>query len=149
MVAFITALVITIGMTAGIFVYADRRPADQPTTWGEAMIGSAYVFMLLILWFGILPDQFVDWVDSEGWNNERFFVGPGAILEAKAQGGWFPFSITYLAIRDIVVVIEHVIALALLPITAAYWQNRGERAKAKDAAAAAPSDFGRPLVREA
>ncbi len=148
MVAFFVALIVTVGMTAGIFVYADRRPSDQPTTWGEAMVGSTYAFMVLLLWFGILPDQFIDWVDAEGWNTEKFFVGPGAIIEAKAHGGWFPFSITYQALRDVVVVVEHVIALGLLPVVARYWQTRGERAKAKQAGAATPSQFGRPLVRE-
>lgn len=148
MVAFIVATVVTLGMTAGLLAYANKRPADQMTTWGEAMVGSAYVFFLLVMVFGILPDQFIDWVDAEGWDTERFFVGPGGILQAQAQGGWFPFSITYQAIRDIIVVIQHVIAITLLPVVAIYWQKRGDRAAAKSAATATPSDFGRPLVRE-
>ena len=102
MVAFIVATVLTFAMTAGIIVYANIRPADQPTTWGEAMVGSAYVFMLLMLVFGMWPDQFIDWVDAEGWDTEKLFVGPGGIIEAQAQGGWFPFTITYQAVRDVI-----------------------------------------------
>lgn len=149
MVAFIVALVVTIVMTGGIVAYANLRPVDQPTTWGEAMVGSAYVFMLLMVVFGILPDQFIDWVDAEGWDTEKLFVGPGGIIEAQAQGGWFPFTITYQAIRDIIIVVQHVVALAIVPAVAIHWQKRGDRAKAKAATTATPSDFGRPLVREA
>ncbi|NOX28582.1 MAG: hypothetical protein GXP35_00800 [Actinobacteria bacterium] len=149
MVAFIVALIVNVAMALGIVAYANIRPAGRPTTWGEAMVGSAYVFMLFIVTFGIVPDQFIDWVDALGWDTERFFVGPGAIIEAQAQGGWFPFSITYQAIRDIIVVVQHVVSLALFPVIAIYWQKRGDRATAKEAAAATPSDFGRPLVREA
>ncbi len=149
MVAFIVATVLTFAMTAGIIVYANIRPADQPTTWGEAMIGSAYVFMLLMLVFGMWPDQFIDWVDAEGWDTEKLFVGPGGIIEAQAQGGWFPFTITYQAVRDVIIVVQHLIAMGLIPVVALYWQKRGDRAKAKADAQATPSDFGRPLVREA
>ena len=55
MVALIVALVVTLAMS-GVFIgYSYVRPADQPTTWGEAMVGAVFVFMYFVMVFGILP----------------------------------------------------------------------------------------------
>ena len=136
MVALVVALVVTVVMSGIIVAYARVRPVDRPTTWGEAMIGAAFIFMLFVMLFGILPDQFIDYADNDlRWTNEKFVFTEASIM---------PFRMDYQKVRDIVVVIEHLIALGGIPVVAIMWQKRGERV----IASAPTSDYGRPLVRE-
>lgn len=135
MVALIVALVVTLAMTGAIVGYSYVRPADKPTTWGEAMVGSAFVFMLFVMLFGILPDQFIDWADNDlEWTNEKFLFTEDSIM---------PFRMDYQKLRDVIVVIEHIVALGAIPVVAVAWQKRGERT-----GPSTTSDFGRPLVKE-
>ena len=50
-----------------------RRNAGRsasPCTWGEAMLGGAYVFALLFLVFGVVPHQWLIYADNElGWRD--------------------------------------------------------------------------------
>ncbi len=135
MVALIVALVATIAMTGGVIGYSRLRPADRPTTWGEAMIGATYIFMLFVLLFGILPDQFIDYADNDlKWTNEKFLFTQDSIM---------PFRMDYQKLRDLIVVVEHLVALGAIPVVAVNWQKRGERV-----GPSTTSDFGRPLVKE-
>jgi hypothetical protein len=141
MVAFVASVLVSILLFGiGIFVM-HRRPAEAAatTTWGEAMLGAVYVFGSLFWVFGVVPHQWILWADSDlGWRPDRFLVGPGEVL------GDLPFEIPYTALRDIVVVLIHVVYVAGWLIIWSKWQNRG-----KEAPVAEPvtSDYGRPLVK--
>ena len=75
MAALITSIVITTLMIAGVIGYGKRRPIDRQTSWGEAMLGSAFVFMLLLMVFGVVPDRWVRLTDNEwGWSVEKMPV---------------------------------------------------------------------------
>ena len=135
MVALIVALVVTVAMSAGVVAYSYIRPADQPTTWGEAMVASVYIFFLFVMLFGILPDQFIDYADNDlAWTNEKFVFTEASIM---------PFRMDYQKVRDLIVVVEHLVALGAIPAVAVAWQKRGDRV-----APSTTSDFGRPLVKE-
>ena len=127
--------------------YAKRRPANKPTTWGEAMLAACYVFGAMFIAFGVAPHQFIDHADKDlGWNKTKIVYGPFDLLKPKVLGGHFPFSIPYEAIRDIVVVIIHVWYFGLIIWLWKVWQTRGERQKASTVAI--ESSYGRPLVRK-
>jgi len=146
-VAFTLSVIVAVVLTAGIIAYAKRRPADSSHTWGEAMFGSMVVFFLFFWVYGVVPHQWLTWADNElSWRPDRLFVGPGGILEAQAQGGWMPFSITYVVIRDIIAVAIYAVFLGINIWMWSMWQNRGKAAEAE--AAPERSSFGRPLVRE-
>ena len=135
MVALIVALVVTLAMTGVLVGYSYIRPADRPTTWGEAMIGATFVFMLFMMLFGILPDQFIDYADNDlEWTNEKFLFTEDSIM---------PFRMDYQKLRDLIVVVEHLVALGGIPAVAVMWQKRGERV-----GPTTTSDYGRPLVKE-
>ena len=86
-----------------------RRKFDRKATWGEAMLGAAYVFAVLFLAFGVVPHQWIDHADKElGWRKDKLVYGPFNILKSDTIGGSFPIVISYEAIRDIVVVVIHV-----------------------------------------
>lgn len=148
MVEFVVSLIVTGLMLAIYHWYAARTPADKKMTWGEAMVTSTYVFAVFFWIYGVVPHYWLTWADAGlGWRADRLFEA-GGLLQAKAQGGWFPFDISYLHLRDIIAVVIYVIALGGNIWYWNHWQTRGERAVAKEQAKETPSEFGRPLVRE-
>jgi hypothetical protein len=137
-------------MSYGIFWYATRRPVGTPVTWGEAMVGAAYVFFLSFLAYGVVPHQWLTLAENEwSWRADRIVFGIGNILQPQSQGGWFPFDITYRAISDSIAVLIYGIGLGLHIWMWAKWQNRGKDAEAKaQAALGRTSSFGRPLIKQ-
>ena len=147
MVAFALSIVVTVLLVGAILAYMQRRPVGTPVTWGEAMFGSMIVFFLMFWVYGVVPHQWLTWADNElNWRTDKLFVGPGGILRAQAQGGSFPFTITYVVIRDIIASGIYVVAVAGHVALFLMWQNRGKKAEAAEAVEL--SSFGRPLVRE-
>lgn len=142
MVALVTSILATAGMIVGIVWYGKRRPTDRRTTWGEAMLGAAFIFMLLLLVFGVVPDRWVRLTDNEwGWSVERFLVTEGQFMTSPIT--FPPTRIDLKKVSDIVVVVEHLIAFIGLPVLAMWWQRRDKA----EPAAEPISDYGRPLVK--
>ena len=139
MVAFLTSLVITVGITVAVMLYGKRRPVGTPITWGEAMFGSMVVFAAIFLIYGVDPHQWLAYADNElGWRKDKIVFGPGDILD-KA----LPFTLTYEAIRDFIAAGIYIVALGVQITLWAMWQNRG-KSKPKEIETSA---FGRPLVK--
>ena len=143
--AFLFSFGLTVGLALLVIPYGKRRKPGTPLTWGEAMIGAAYIFLVLFLAFGVVPHQWIDHADKNlGWRKDKPLRGPGGILRAKSSGGSFPFEISYEAVRDIIVVVIHAIFIGLFMYLAVWWQKRGQQA-AKEIE---KSTYGRPLVRK-
>lgn len=147
MVAFTLSIAVTVVLTGAVLAYMRVRPAGAPLTWGEAMFGSMVVFFGMFWVYAVVPHQWLAWADNElNWRSDKLFVGPGGILRAQAQGGDFPFTITYVVIRDVIAVGIYGVAMIAHVGLWMLWQNRGKR---RDAGKAVErSSFGRPLVRE-
>ena len=144
--AFLFSLFLTTAMTLVAIPFGKRRPKGTPTTWGEAMLGSVYAFFVWFLAFGVVPHQFIVHADNElGWRKDKLLNGPFNLLQAKANGGNFPFTISYEALRDIIVVVIHVYFIGLMVFIFVWWQKRDEKA-AKELET---SSYGRPLVKKA
>ena len=142
MVALVTSILVTGLMIYGVVWYGKRRPSGRPTTWGEAMLGAAYVFMILLMVFGIVPDRWVRLTDNEwGWSVERFLVTEGQFLTSPIT--FPPMRIDLKKVSDMVVVIEHVAALVGLPVLWMWWQRRDKA----QPTAEPTSDYGRPLIK--
>ena len=144
--AFLVSLILTTAMALAVIPYGKRRPLGRPTTWGEAMMASVYVFFAMFLAFGVVPHQFIDHADKElGWRKDKLVYGPFDILNAKANGGNFPFTISYEAIRDIIVVVIHAYFIGLMIWLFVWWQKRGEKIAGAELE---QSTYGRPLVKK-
>lgn len=145
-VAFLFSFLLTLVMTFAAVPYGKRRPKDKPFTWGEAMFAAVYVFALLFVAFGVVPHQFIDHADKNlGWDRSKIVYGPFDILKPTPLGGaWNPITITYEAIRDIVVVMLHVFYFGLMCVMWAWWQRRGQTTSTE----VEKSTYGRPLVKK-
>ena len=144
--AFIASFVATLVLALAIIPYGKRRPVDKPLTWGDALLGSTYVFGLAFLAFGMVPHQWIDHADKDlGWSRDKLIYGPGGILKPESAGGWNPITLQYEAVRDIVVVVIHLVLFGLFIFLGGWWQKRGE-VKPKELPT---STYGRPLVKKA
>lgn len=141
MVAFIASLIITVLLVGGIFWYGGRRPTDAYLTWGDAMFGATYVFLLLFWVYGVVPHQWITWADGElNWRPDAVMVGWGGILEP------LPFEMSLQTLRDLIVVGIYGIAIAGNVAVWAWWQKRGTAKPAAEELET--SEYGRPLVKQ-
>lgn len=140
MVALVVSIIAAVVMTIGILWYARRRPKGTPDTWGEAMLGSAYVFFLAFLAYGIIPHQWLTLAENElSWRADRLVVSP-------ADGPLIPFDITYRTLSDSIAGVFYVIFLGGQIWLWLVWQNRD---KQKDKSTeVVKSSYGRPLVKQ-
>ena len=144
--AFIVSFVATLVLSLAIIPYGKRRPVDKPLLWGDALLGATYLFGLLFLAFGVVPHQWIDHADKDlGWSRDKVIYGPGDILKPESAGGWNPITLQYEAVRDIVVVLIHVVFFGLYIYLAVWWQKRGEVTPKE----LPTSTYGRPLVKKA
>ena len=146
-VALIFSTLLTVVLTLAIVWYGKRRPVGKPLQWGEAMFAAAYGFLILFLAYGVVPHQWLTHADNElAWRRDKIVYGPFDILKPEALGGWFPFTITYEAIRDIIATVFYIVFLGAQIWIWAWWQNRAKAGEVKPAIAT--SSYGRPLVRK-
>ena len=143
MVALVTSILITGLMISGVVAYGKRRPIDRRTSWGEAMVGATFVFMLFMMVFGVVPDRWVRLTDNEwGWSVERMLFTEGQFIDGNPIT-FPPFRMDLKKVSDIVVVVEHIVALVGLPFIWLWWQKRDEKKPTVEPV----SDFGRPLMK--
>ena len=145
-VAFLVSFFGAIALTLAVIPYGNRRPVGKPLSWGEAMIASVYAFGVMFLAFGVAPHQWIDHADKNlGWTKDKIIYGPFGILKPQSAGGWNPITLQYEAVRDIVVVLIHVVFFGVFIFLAIWWQKRGN-VKPKELPV---STYGRPLVKKA
>ena len=144
--AFIVSFVAAVVLSMVVIPYGQRRPKEKGVTWGEAMLGGTYIFGVLFLAYGVVPHQWIDHADKNlGWSKDKLIFGPGGILKPESFGGWNPITLQYEAVRDIVVVLLHLIFFGLHVFLAVWWQNR-DKVTPKELPV---SSYGRPLVKKA
>jgi len=144
--AFLVSFFGAIFLVLVVIPFGKRRPVDKPLLWGEALLASVYVFATMFVAFGMVPHQWLDHADKDlGWSRDKLLYGPGGILKPVSAGGWNPITLQYQAVRDIVVVVLHLIFFGLFIFVAIWWQKRGA-VKPKELPT---STYGRPLVKKA
>jgi Na+-driven multidrug efflux pump len=145
--AFLFSLFLTLALMQLARMYGKRRPAGKRFTWGEAMLGSLYVYFVCFLAYGVVPHHWLNHATGEvGWRKDKFLWGPGGILKPRSAGGWNPITLQYAAVSDIVATLIYIVFLGLQIFVWIEWQNRG-KAK-KSAGELMTSTFGRPLVKK-
>ena len=150
MVAFLTSVAVTAVMI-GIIVYVGMtRPPGTPLTWGEGFLAGTFMFALMLMLYGIVPNQWLAWADTElGWRSDSIGV-------PTPFGRWWENGLTFfgrgrimitaLVIRDIIASLIYVVAFVGQIMGWLWWQKRGKRTAPPPAIET--SAFGRPLVRK-
>jgi hypothetical protein len=111
-------------------------------SWGEAMAAATFVFLLMNIWYGVVPHQWISLADNEwNWRSDRILYGPFDVFRPNR---FLPITISYQALRDIVVTVIYGGALTLHVWHWVHWQNR---AKPKPEIVPTTS-YGRPLARK-
>ncbi|MGH9265079.1 MAG: hypothetical protein ACRD1D_10350 [Acidimicrobiales bacterium] len=153
MAAFVSSVIILILGVAICLYVGRRRPIGTPLTWGEAMVAGTFVFGLMLLAYGIVPHQWLNYADNELlWRPDKLLVAfssDGVVWGNAAAdlGGTGRIIINYQAVRDIIATVIYVVGLGGHMYLWSVWQKRG-RKKPGDVEAAR-SRFGRPVLRKA
>jgi len=153
---FVALFALLVGV-AVIFFVGRRRPPGTPLTWGEAMVAATWVFGVLLLAYGVVPNEWMKWADNGLlWRPDRiwfavstkmpvFFTGTNAAVEAAAGRG--RIIVSFQALRDIIAAGIYILMLAAQVWLWIVFQKRGRKAATTDVART--STFGRPVVRRA
>ena len=163
MTAFYTSVVVTV-LLVGAIVWAGRkRTPGTRLTWGEAFAAGLFVFGMLLMIYGVVPDRFLKWADGElKWRTDKIGIPLGPF--GHYLHSWFgigtnnllwPNGIKFVGrgkinftaqdMRDIVATVIYGVAIGAHSSCGAGGRSRGK--KAEQPASAAPSAYGRPLVR--
>jgi hypothetical protein len=150
-VAFFASLAITIIGTAIVWRVGQKRPPGTPVTWGEALVGALFVFGLMLLAYGVVPNEWLKWADNLLlWRSDRILLAVSAkgIKFGKSAahfGGAGRIRVSYQSLRDIVVTVIYGVFLGAHVTLWSAWQKRGQPKKGVEIEPA--SAYGRPLVR--
>ena len=80
-----------------------RRSPGTPLTWGEAFVGSTFVFALMVLAYGVIPHELLEFADNELlWRADKLLLAVSSEgvkfgQEAKTFGGTGRILINYQA----------------------------------------------------
>jgi len=161
MVAFITSLAVTGLMIAIALVVARRRRPGTPVTWGEGLVAGTFVFALMLMCYGVVPDRWLRWADNElRWRSDKFGVPVGGIAIGSNHLFKKPYLvfpkgvplmhghllITAQTVRDVVVTVIYGVFIGGQLYAWSWWQRRG---RARPPVPELPtSAYGRPLMRK-
>jgi hypothetical protein len=166
LVAFITSLIVTAILIGVLMHFARTRPPGTPITWGEAFLAALFLFGLLLMLYGVVPDRWLRWADGElKWRSDKVGIPLGGL----GIGHWHLFGmkkpyllfkngiyfghsrakikITAQVVRDIIATVIYGIGLVGQVIMWLWWQRRGQK-PAVEQPALTTSAYGRPLVRQ-
>src|SRR5437588_7964631 len=134
---FFVALFFLIAGTTLIFVVGRRRPPGTPLTWGEALIGATFVFGVMLIGYGVVPNEWLKWGDNGLlWRPDRiwfavstkwpvFFTGSNAAVEAAAGRG--RVIVSFQALRDIIAATIYILMLFAQVWLWIAFQKRGSK----------------------
>ena len=151
MAAFVSSLMIVVVGISISWLSARRRPQGTPLTWGEAILAGSFVFALMIVAYGVVPHQWLNFADNELlWRRDKILMGISSAgikigAAAKSMGGSGRVLVTYQALRDTVAATLYIVFLGAHMVLWSKWQKRGRGAPELEPT----SRFGRPLIRRA
>src|SRR5438270_1044932 len=155
---FFVALFILIVGTTLIFVVGRRRPPGTPLTWGEALIGATFVFGVMLVGYGVVPNEWLKWADNQLlWRPDRIWFAisakwpsshTGTKAATGAAAGRGRIIVSFQSLRDIIAAGIYIIMLGAHVALWVAFQKRGRRPVAV-AEVERTSTFGRPVVKRA
>ncbi len=132
-------------LTGGLMILAGITLAfvyGRTMTWARAAIGALVFTTLMMVIFGIIPNQWLTLTQSTlEWTPQKIFVTipPGLVRGSE-------ISISYAALKDIISGTYAVVALVVVAVVMYQWQERARR-RATEPPPQPVSKYGRPLVK--
>jgi hypothetical protein len=119
---------------------------DKELTWARAAIGAALFTALMIILFGVVPNEWLTYTQAEWeWTDQKIWVEiPPALI------GGNELNISAAAFKDIISGTYALVATGAVAFAMIRWQKRDEirAAREKAKASAEPvSRYGRPLQK--
>ena len=151
MVALVVSILIVAAGVGICLAVGRRRPPGTPVTWGEAFVAGTFVFALMVVAYGVVPHQWLDFADNELlWRPDRILLGissSGIELgdTARQMQGSGRILISYQAVRDIVAAGLYIVFLVAQMMMWSRWQKRDRLTTELEPT----SRFGRPVIRKA
>ena len=166
MVAFIASLIITAALCGIVLLVAKRREPGKPMTWGEAYLAAVFMFLVMLMIYGVVPNQWLQWADKDlGWRSDKLGIPTGPLpfkhhtilaggigwptsifgwnyTDAPASSGRILLNAQIL--RDIVAATIYIVFLVAQCWAWLVWQKRGKKPVAKPELTSA---YGRPLAK--
>src|SRR4051812_6117088 len=150
-------MVLTAVMVLIVVQVGRTRPKGTPLTWGEAFVAAVFVFALLLMIYGIVPDRFLRWADGElKWrsdpigipvgpldflgNKENVLFGDGVTFYGRGR-----ILVTKQDVRDLIASLFYIVFGLGQIFMWLWWQKRG--AVKPGTPELETSAYGRPLVR--
>src|SRR5438270_9649397 len=76
---FYVALIAFIAGVGVCFLVGSRRPPGTPVTWGEALVAATFVFGVMLLGYGVVPNEWLKWADNQLlWRPDRLAFAASA-----------------------------------------------------------------------
>lgn len=126
------ALIIIAGLTFA-FLY------DRPMTWARAALGATLFASLMIIVFGIIPNQFLTLTQSTlDWSPQRVFIviPSGLVLNNQVE-------LSYAFLKD--AISGGYSAVAMIGIAGFMWWWQGRQKRAEEPKPTPVSAYGRPM----
>lgn len=157
MVSFTVSLIVTAILIAIVVRVAKRRAPGTPLTWGEAFVAGTFMFALMLMIYGVVPDQWLRWADGGlKWRSDKIGIPMGPIPLGNKHHLLFADGITFFGrgriivtaqvLRDVIAAGIYVVFLVVQCIAWLWWQQRGKKPAQP---AIETSRYGRPLLRKA
>lgn len=133
-IALLGSQIMVAGIVVGWLLY-------QPMTWARATVGAAIFTIEILVWFGIVPNEWLGLTQGEfEWTSQKQALTLPAVLTLNND-----VSISYAAIKDSVNGIYNVVVLGALLVGMYKWQEFRKKGPADRPQPV--STYGRPVVK--
>ena len=137
----------TVFFVIGLIVatIAIKRPkrSDEPTTWAATFLGAMFVWVMLVLGYGVIPSEWII------FGNSYLNFDSSTFLLRQDQWGTHlpPFTITRDKFVDAVAGGIYIVVLVINVAMFVAWQKRKTVAEIEAAAGESDAEGGGPLAR--
>ena len=115
---------------------------NRTMTWARAALGATVFVAVMIIFFGVIPNEMLTLAQSElEWSSQRTVITLPTVLTLGNE-----MAISYAALKDFLVQGWILTALIGTAVAMVIWQDR-QKKKADGPPPAPVSAYGRPLVK--
>jgi hypothetical protein len=117
---------------------------NRPMTWARAAVGAGLFTGLMMILFGVIPNQWLTLTQAElEWSSQRILITLPTALTLGSE-----VSISYAAVKDMLLQGYILFALIATAVVMVQWQDRAKKRAEGPPPPEPVSVYGRPLVKK-